>query len=119
MAGWKRGRDGSLRELVLARRWVLPAVLLCMALGDGGCRGSNLPEVSYLGESGDWGRIAGEVRGEGILWRAVDGGEREGERPPEEAVLEMCFAEPETMLEPVMQIESMQLIFQANERTLH
>ena len=52
LAGWYRGRDGSLREPVLARRCELPAVRVCIARGDGGCSVSNRA-FSYRGESGD------------------------------------------------------------------
>ena len=88
---------------MFARRCVLPAVLLCIVRGDGGCNTSNRAGASYLGESGDCGRMAGEGRGEGILWVGVIRGEREGERPLEGAVLEICFVEPETMFALDMQ----------------
>lgn len=106
LAGWKRGRDGSLRELVLARRWELPAVRLCMARGDGGFNDSNRP-VSYLGDRGDCGRIAGE-RGDCILGEGEREG-REGEIPREGAVLVMCLAASETtMFVPDIQIRVQQ-----------
>ena len=52
---------------MLAHRWVLPVLLECMLRGDGCWRVSNRAGASYLGESGDCGRIDGELRGEGIL----------------------------------------------------
>ena len=84
LAGWYRGRDGSLSDPVLARRWELPTLRVCICRGDGGCSASNRPG-SYLGESGDEGRIAGDERGEGIL------GERDGERLRDEAVFVRMF----------------------------
>lgn len=62
LAGWKRGRDGSLRGAVLARHWPLPG-LAFMLRGDGGRRGS---KRSNCGDSGDRDGIAVEGRAGGI-----------------------------------------------------
>ena len=81
---------------VLARRCELPVVRLCICRGEGGCNGSKRP-LSYRGESGDCGRIAGEGRGEGILGE-VGPEEREGDNPLVGAFLLICFAASATML---------------------
>lgn len=86
-AGWKRGRDGSFKELVLARRVLLPCRVWTLR-GEGGCSVSYLG-ASYRGESGEVGLRAGDVRGEGILMdgRGLARGERTGERPLEGATV--------------------------------
>ena len=70
-------------------------------------RASKRLEDSNRGDRGDCGRIAGEERGDGILGvgQVVDRGERErtGESARDEAVVELCFWEPEAVFVCVVQ----------------
>lgn len=82
---------------MFARRWWL--LRACLELrGDGGWSDSKrVEENSWRPESGDWGRMCGEERGEGILGVGV--GARDGERPRAGAVLaRTAFGEVERKL---------------------
>lgn len=89
LAGWKRGRDGSFSEPLWFRRCEFAAAATAADLGwsprcEGGCMFSYREAGSKRGESGDWGLMAGEGRGEGIRFRFAargDIGRRTGERP--------------------------------------
>lgn len=85
MEGWNRGSCGSLSELEFPRCWP-SADLVVISRGEEGRICSNRAGGSYRGESGDFGRMTGDICGEVLR-------ERTGDSPLDGAVLEICFGE--------------------------